>query len=307
MLSSLLLAGIRKAFGFRSDGQPQLYYLSAEECGVETEDFSFYSGKNLLRGKKHFLRGFTPKAIVFFFHGLGAGYTAYTQEICAVVRQGYVVYAYDNTGSMTSEGETIGCMAQSLLDQKAFFEYFDSLDGSGLPRYAMGHSWGGFTALGALDPAYHVEKVISISGFLSLPQLLMDQEKRLAKMEWLLCRALRKGYGRYGDINMADLLAHTRARVLYIQGEEDVIVPKARNYDILERLFAQKENISLLLVPSAFHNPYWTLEAQKYMIEIFQAHHVVDKAFDNDFEIDYRRLNEDDPNVMERIFSFLAE
>ena len=306
MLSLILLKAIRKAFGFRSDGEPQLHYFEPEDYGIETEAFSFYSGKNLLRGRKFKLPNVSPRAIVVFFHGLGAGYTAYAQEITALAKEGYLVYAYDNTGSMTSEGETIGCMAQSLLDQKAFFEYLDKNDASNLPRYAIGHSWGGFTALGALDKAYRVEKVVSISGFISLTKTIMANKKGLDKMEGIIRRALRKGYGRYGDLEMVDLLAHTDARVLYIQGEADNMVPKTINYDILNQLFAKKENISLMLVPGAMHNPYWTLEAQKYFYELGHDHHMAGVNFDNSFVIDYSKL-EDDPVVMGRILAFLAE
>ena len=307
MLSWILLAAVHKAFGYRGDGEPQLYYFSGADFGVSSEAFSFHSGKNLLRGEKFFLPGVKPKALVFFFHGLGGGYSSYTNEIAAIVKQGYWVYAYDNTGSMTSEGETIGCLAQSLLDQKAFFEYFDPLDQTGLPRYAIGHSWGGFTALGALDPKYHVDKVVSISGFLSLVNVMETQVKALKKFEWLLRRALRKGYGRYGDLEMTDLIAHTSARVLYIQGEADNLVTPSLGYDVLARLFKDKENVELMLVPGAMHNPYWTLEAQKYFYDLAREKHFAGRTFDNSVVVDYSILNHDDPKVMGRIFSFFAE
>lgn len=306
MISSILLKSIQKTFAYRGDGAPQLRYFFAREYGVSTEDFSFRSGRWLLRGKKHFVPGVKPKAIVVFFHGLGAGYTAYTQEICAIAKQGYLVYAYDNTGCMTSEGQTIGCLCQSLLDQKAFFDYLDQNDHTGLPRFAVGHSWGGFTALGALQEEYRVSKVVSISGFFYLPTVFTMAEKRLEKMESFLVRALKKGYGKYGVMNMVDLIANTKASVLYIQGEADPVIIKSKHYDVLQQCVAKKENVKLLLVKDAAHNPYWTLEAQKYFMDIQKGPRLPMVDFDNAFAVDYGKLNQDEPKVMKEIFDFLG-
>ncbi|MCR5348508.1 MAG: lysophospholipase [Bacilli bacterium] len=308
ILDRFLLSMLRKAMGFRGDGNPFLKYFREKEFGISSTPFSFYSGKNLLRGKRFYVEGDFPRAVVIFFHGLGAGYNAYMQEIAAIAKRGYLVYAYDNTGCMTSEGQGIGCLAQSLLDQQAFFTFLDSeKQAEGLPRYAVGHSWGGYTALGALDPRYGVEKVVSISGFISLTRTLMSQEKALAKMEHSLRKALRLGYGEFGALEMADLVFKTSARVLYIQGENDPMVPKPGNYDVLESLCKGKPNVRLMLVKGAMHNPYWTLDAQKYLYELGNKQHAFGLNFDNSLEIDYQRLNQDDPKVMGEIFGFLAE
>lgn len=307
MISSILLSALRKAMGFRCDGQPQLTYYQASDYGVHAEPFSFPSGKWTLRGAKYSVGQGSFKGLLVFHHGIGAGSTAYMQEICAFAKRGYLVYAYDNTGCMTSEGQGIGCLAQSLLDQEAFFSFLEKdEDQKGLKRYVAGHSWGGYTAFGAMNDAYRVEKVVSLSGFVSLPKMLIASEPKLAKFEDLLRRALKKGYGPKAGEDMAALIAKSKARLLYVQGEADPLVTKAENYDILEKLFGTNERVKLLLVPGAMHNPYWTLEAQKYLYNI-QKKKMFERGFDNSFVIDYGRLNHDDPAIMDQIFSFLEE
>ena len=78
MLATILLFALRKAMACRYDGAPNLDYSFPKDFGMESEPFSFRSGKWLLRGERVLPKG-EPKALVVFFHGLGAGHTAYTQ------------------------------------------------------------------------------------------------------------------------------------------------------------------------------------------------------------------------------------
>ena len=47
------------------------------------------------------------KALIVFSHGMGAGHLAYTTEINYFAQKGYLVLAYDNTGTCESEGKKL--------------------------------------------------------------------------------------------------------------------------------------------------------------------------------------------------------
>jgi|GEM_PF-599546 len=308
ILDRILLSALRVAMNFRCDGQPQLDYFPASAYGANEELFSFHSGKNLLRGGKYFVPRPSYRGVVVFFHGVGAGRSAYTQEICAFAKEGYLVYAYDNTGCMTSEGQGIGNLAQSLLDQKAFFAFLDEQkEVAGLPRYAVGHSWGGYTAFGAMNPAYHVDKVISISGFVSLPKMLISQAPALGKFEGLLKKALKRGYGSMAGEEMTEIIAKSNAKLLYIQGELDTMVPKKGNYDVLERRFQNDERVRLRLVKGAMHNPYWDHEAERYSRVLGKDKRLFARDYDVTTKVCYEHLNHDDPAILREMFDFLEE
>ena len=305
MIYGLLLHALNKAVGGRSDGMPYFQYFDESEYGISAKPFSFYSGKNLLRGKKYFLEWKEDQPILIFFHGLGAGASSYTQEIAYFVKRGFLVYAYDNTGCMTSEGRQTGFLPQSLLDQKAFFDFLDhDEDAQGRKRYAMGHSWGGYTAFGGLFEEYHLEKIVSISGFINVCDIVTSRIPILKKFMFLLRGALKKGFGRFGTIDFVKLLENTDKHVMYIQGENDVVVPKKDNYDVLQQRLMNKKNIQLVLVPKANHNPYWTIGTQHYFQDVIRNNKLNQLGFNNHALVEYGKIC-DDPKIMEQIETFL--
>ncbi len=306
MLSLILLPALKKAMNFRSDGSPQLKYFFGEDFGVETSPFSFLYKGHVLRGERFFLPNQSYKGVVIFFHGMGAGHTAYTQEIAYFALHGYLVYAYDYLGCMTSEGRGIGCLSESVGSQEAFFKFLDEDEpAKGLPRYAVGHSWGGYTALGAARDEFKVKGIISIAGFTSALDLICEREPVLQKMAFVVRNAIRLGFGKLAVTDMTDILAASHARVLYIQGDADTSVKPEFGIQKIQAAFPNNPRIECRLIPGAGHNPYWTKEGQLYFADLLQNHKIVRRDFDNQVEVDYRRLNEDDPAFMKSMLDFL--
>jgi pimeloyl-ACP methyl ester carboxylesterase len=104
VLYLLIVSFMKRDVIHRMDGSPAFPYWKAKDLGVEEEVFSFLSGRWKLYGSRYFVGKGPYKALVVFYHGIGAGRNAYVQPICDLAKQGYLVYAFDNTGSMQSEG-----------------------------------------------------------------------------------------------------------------------------------------------------------------------------------------------------------
>ena len=306
MFAWLLSKALNKAMSFRSDGMPQLTYFSGDDYRVESTPFSFQSKGLNLYGRRYFMGKGPYKGVLVFFHGFGAGHTAYVQEICHFAKKGYLVYAYDASGSMMSEGFSAGRFSRGFLDQKAFFAFLDKEEmAQGLPRFAAGHSMGGYIAFGAMKPEYNVTKIISISGPISLQKVLEKQEKSLAKFPSIVGKALRIMGKEDEAVEPLEILRLYKGKLLYVQGELDQVVPKEENYDVLLRLFSEDPKVRLILVQKAFHNPYWSRDAEAYSKEIAISHHMFSPRFDNSFSIDYARLMENDTSLLQRFDEFL--
>ena len=111
-----------KAVRSRCDDGGTAYYFSAADFdGLEQEPYPFEN----LRGERlqgyfyHYGTPKTPYRIVIFEHGMGGGHRSYMKEIEMLARHGYLVFAYDHTGCMESQGAHTNGFSQSLADLHA--------------------------------------------------------------------------------------------------------------------------------------------------------------------------------------------
>lgn len=299
ILDSIIAKKMRERIPARLDGDPAFRYPSPEKWGAKCLPFSFQSTYKLVGGR--YFYGEAPyKAVVIFFHGMGAGRNAYSQEIAALAKQGYLVYAYDNSGCMESQGIVKHGIIQNLVDQENFFKWLD-VDpmAKGYRRYAIGHSWGGNAALCALREQYHVDKVVSFAGF--------DHAsvQAGAKMEKTLRGYFARRYKDLGKLDGLELMKNTDKKVLYISGDKDKVVDVDNNYFRFQKALKDKKNIEFYLVKGRYHQPYWTIDAQNYFLDLLKQG-VTKSTLDHAVDIDYDRLQQDDPLVMKRVFDFFS-
>lgn len=299
---------INKETNRRWDGSPALPYYSASDFGVAESGFSFFSGRWRLYGSRYFLAGQTPKALVVFFHGIGAGRNAYMQLICDLAKQCYLVYAFDYTGSMQSEGPMIYGLGHPLQDLEYFFEFLsqDPLS-KGLPRYVMGHSWGGYVAMMATQNKFSVDKCVSIAGFNSVSDLFVSL---VPQLKHLPIRPLVKTQqavqlGKYGNKDAVSVLKETRAKVLYVQGQKDIMVYPSAGGDILKRELVGRSNISFLDVPDRGHQCFLSKDSEDYLNSLIEQGIMSTKG-PIGLAMDIRKASNEDAKVMQSIFHFFA-
>lgn len=194
------------------------------------EELSFYSGKNRLTA---FLYG-SPEAkrLLIFCHGLGSGQEGYMNEIMHMVDAGYLVLAYDGTGSGYSEGKSTVGTLQSALDLDAAFDYISSSDRlSKLPIYLMGHSWGGFAAAEALGRHDNIVAAVALAGYAYPADLLIDHGSQmigwdLSKIKpfFYISQLLTYGSDNFRR-NAVDSINSTDTPILLVQGDRDQMIP----------------------------------------------------------------------------------
>lgn len=280
----LIYKAVEKAFsglfGKRSDGDPRFPYLTAEECGVETSQFSFLSEGRKLNGNRYFVGNGPYKAVIVFFHGYGAGCNAYMQPICDLAKAGYLVYAFDYTGCQTSEGESMIAFEHVLIDMKYFFEWLDKDPSQkGYARYSWGHSWGGYASLMSLEyPQYGIEKCVSISGFndtkSDLYALLGDKIPSFARTS--VDRYMKKRVGELAWKPALPVLKKTNKEVLYIQGDKDPIVVPEVSGLLLKKELADHTNIHFVVAPGRLHQPFLSARSEQYIEDVMEGKYFED-------------------------------
>ena len=131
-----------------------VYYFSEKDFpGMKKIPFAF-RGNTGQKLQGYFYSYDKPIAnkLIIFDHGMGGGHRSYFREIETLAKKGYLVFSYDHTGCMESEGENTRGFAQSLNDLDCCVKALKKVDFlKGFDISVIGHSWGGFSSMNISD------------------------------------------------------------------------------------------------------------------------------------------------------------
>lgn len=316
---------LRAAFGRRCEGDPSLkYFTNADFPGLEAAPVSFQSNKGqLLRGAVYTRPGAgEPVGLAVFAHGMGGGHLSYTTEINTIAAAGFAVLAYDGTGTMASEGKSLGGFYQSVRDLRAALAFARS--DAALSRYKpviIGHSWGGYAVCQAL--AYEEDNVSGAVAFSAPSSAVAAICDSISGMAGLPCGWLRPFFalasvimdGRDSLRSGVSVLSRTdQAPVLLLQGDADPSV-RMGSSPVSSIDVREKGNITCIVYPGRAHNVYQTAESERYlgkvMGEISRARKKYGKAGIPEeekarlYDIDYQLITREDPAVMKTVTDFM--
>lgn len=304
----------------RCDDTGNVYYFSSDDfSGLKKTPYSFISSKgNRLQGYFYHYDNFAKGRIIVFDHGYGGGHRSYMKEIEMLCRHGFLVFAYDHTGCMESEGESTRGFAQSLSDLSDCLSALKSDKNHKNNIFSViGHSWGAFSCLNitALHP--DIAHVVAISGFVSVKQMinqnfsgiLQGYRKKIFGIE-------KETNPDFAEYNAIETLGETKAKVLLIYSADDKLVRKAFHYDLLKNDLASRANIRLILTEGKGHNPNYTEDAVRYKDAFFAA--LTKKAKRKELETreqktafissyDWDRMTAQDEKIWREIFHTLDD
>ena len=275
IFEKLVLGAYKKMAYARCDDQGIAYYFSAKDFpGLHQESYPFTaSAGHRLQGYLYHYDNPIPGRLVVFDHGFFGGHRSYMKEIELLCRHGFLVFAYDHTGCMESQGKDPNGMAQSLCDLN---DCISAIKGdarfSGLDLSVMGHSWGGFSTMNiaALHP--EISHVVVLSGFVSVELLIRSFFGGLLKgYRKAVMELERQANPRFVDYNGVASLSGTDAKVLLIYSANDQLCKKDPHFDTLMAGLSERENVRFLLVEDKGHNPNYTQDAVKYLAEFSGA------------------------------------
>lgn len=317
ILSGLLLIAIlmylivevafRKTFFKRGDGVLCIRYFHQDEFpNLDYKKFSFKSGKNILRGyiyKDKKVKDF--KAVILLTHGIGFGHNYHLTLINEIAKAGYIVVAYDFTASGISEGKRIKAMTQGLIDNEHALEFVTTNEElNKYPLYLMGHSWGGYAALASLNLNYKIDKVVSFCGFDSEIGMFTTASKLMKLLKPFVVLRNYFHYGKYATMSASKALKSTKAKVLYLQGENDVVVHKSISSSLFKSI--DNKNIRVEVLKDKGHSPMFTIENEKEQATLLASFGMLGGVeTDPTFNVDYRKISEIDPDILHLVIEFL--
>lgn len=219
------------------------YFYDHYKEAYPRRNVSFYSGKNRLQG--YIFGEENTKGLLVFAHGIHSGHESYMQEIVWMVDHGWRVFAYDATGSCTSEGIGTTGLVQSALDLHAALTYVEGDETlKDLPVCLMGHSWGGYAVAAGLYFDHDVKASASVAGYSDSIQMMMSfVTDKMSKATALLrpFAYLENAFlfGKYATLTAVDGINRANVPVMLIHGTADELV----RYDITS-IVAHKDEIT---------------------------------------------------------------
>lgn len=195
----------------------------------ERETVTFPSGKETLTG--YIYGQDNTKGLVVVSHGLGSFSEGYISETKYFVDNGFMVFAYDNTGSGASTGESCIGLVQSALDLDSALTYVEENPVfDGLPICLYGHSWGGFATTAILNFDHDITAVASLAGYNdSLQEMTYVGKSLLGSFAYVekpfIWLTLRATFGDRMSLTAADGINRAKhTAVMIIQGDLDNFV-----------------------------------------------------------------------------------
>ena len=305
----------------RCEGDENLKYLKAknfDNLNARPIDFKSDKGQTLNGFLYSNAKVEAYKALVVFSHGMGAGHLAYTTEINYFAQKGYLVLAYDNTGTCTSEGNKLNGFAQGIIDLKFALKFVKERDElKDMPIILVGHSWGAYSVcnVSAITDT-EIKGIVAFSPFNSMNKLIRDIAKTKTKIDlsilspfFDLINILR--FGKTGILRTCDTINSNSVPTLVMHGGNDMQVTVKNSPVGKPHKIQDNENARTVLYESKFHNVYLAKDAEQYLNDTFAKIETLGKNSPEAYEvyqnIDYALITKEDLNVMETAVSFMEE
>lgn len=252
---------MNEQFG-RGDYTPQQfthnYYYEHYENDYPRVNVSFTSGENMLQG--YIYGAENDKALLVFAHGIGSGHESYMKSLLWFVDNGWRVFAYDATGSGSSEGAGTKGLPQSALDLDAALDYIEAdPELSALPRFLMGHSWGGYAVTAVLNFGHEVDGVASVSGYAEPVEMIYEFASGVVGdfrplIYPSICLYNKLLFGEYAGLSAVDGINSTDTPVLVIHGTEDETIGYEESAIMHKRELITNPNVQFLTLEGCTHN-----------------------------------------------------
>lgn len=206
------------------DGIFARYDDSLEVTGGERHTYGDISG--------YYFEGSARRCLVVLSPGFHASVAGYMPQIEYLCGKGYGVFAFDPTGSCTSEGDSHVGFPQQIQDVESTLKYIEKNKNFGYNDIVlMGHSRGAYAICCADKSDYDVAAVVSLSGVNSaMDGVIAPSEKYVGIL----------AYGNYGflwlyqtllfgadtvDLSASEEIIDSGIPTLVIHGEEDATYP----------------------------------------------------------------------------------
>ncbi len=283
----------------------------------------FMSGKNKLRGDIYGIGN--KKGLIVISHGHNRGAERYLSETMYFVDNGYMVFAFDDTGCYRSEGKNSVGISQPTLDLDNALNYIEKQsEFKNLPILLYGHSQGGYAVTSVLNYNHDIAAVVSISGFNKPVKMILEWGKNNILGNFMYLEApyvyiyQKILFGRDALLSAVNGINKSDIPVLIVHGTGDKIIGYDTSAIIAYKNYIKNSNVKYItrdrkgqnghsnLVKSMKANRYTSKTVKEYKKIMEKYDKKVPKKTEEAFykKIDKYKSNELDESFMKKILDF---
>lgn len=210
----------------------------------------FLSGKNMLCGYLYKSEKNDKNALIVIAPGFNACADDYLYQISELLDCGWSVFAFNVTGSCTSQGKSSVGFPQEALDVEAALKYLNQNENFGYNDLVlMGHSRGGYAVCCALGYGYKISAVISVSGIDSAMDGVISAAKKYVgafaygNYGFLWCYQVALFGKKTVSLSAKEEIEKSDTPVLLIHGAEDKEVP-LDEFSIISQVDKTAQNVT---------------------------------------------------------------
>ena len=228
--------------------------------GLQCTEYSFPSDKGQNLAGYLYSCGENQQGIVIIAHGFSEGHNSYMDGANFFAHNGYLVFAYDATGSGKSEGEGIGGTPQGVIDLDYAISFVESNeDIPNLPIVLWGHSWGAYSVSNVLTYHPEVKAVIECSGFDKSSDMFESGGKSQAgdiiyAMTPFIRIYERFKFGKYATNTAMDGFDSTDASVMIVHSADDAVIGIEYGLDKYYEKYKDNPRFSFIRFEDKGHN-----------------------------------------------------
>ena len=243
------------------------FYTYRDFDGMKETPYTFVNKNgDTIRGGLYYYEGTVEDydCFVLFFHGMNAGYLAYMNEINMLAKAGFLVLAYDYAATFSSDGKALEGFARPLSDfEDALKAIKADQTLNKKTMFVMGHSWGGYTALNALNMTGGIKAAVCASPPLSYRSIIRQSFPGILG-RLIENPALKYEQGIFGDLVYLSGLStvNNDTPILFIYSKDDPTITYKYNYKPLEKV-DKNPNHTRIVFEDKDHFPLMTRSAIK--------------------------------------------
>lgn len=290
-------------FGIRYETYEPLAFNLEDFPQLKRNRYEFDSDKGQkLVGYNYYYTDNDIKGVVILSHGFNnGGHRSYLNCADYFAKNGYYVFAFDNTGNDESEGDSVKGLPQGIIDLDYAISFVEEQkEFSNLPIMLFGHSWGGYAVTNVLNYHPEVKAVVSLAGFNKSSDLIKSKgEEYIGDIVDVLMPYIdtyeKLKFKKYVENTSISGFEKTDAKIMIVHSENDDMVDKKYGYDKYYEKYKDSPKFKFILYKDKGHHLIY------YSDETIEYKDKFDKEFEKYFGKDEGREEEKDRYIIKNL------